>query len=352
LALRADSVEIHNNLGNAYFAQADFDRAMEFYGSALKLQPDFPSAHWNIGLIHLMRGEYAKGWPLYEWRWKTPGLGFGKQRPGAMWDGGPMNGKRILIHDNQGFGDVIQFSRYLPFVLKRGGKIVLSCESGLHALMSGNWKIDELIDADAEKLPEYDVQCPLASLPLLFGTTLETIPNQTPYIKANHLVAEKWRSRVEEAAAGRKKVGLVWAGRRMPDPLRATTPVDMVALADVKGVWFCSLQLGEKSETLGFDVTDWTDELYDFADTAGLIDNLDTVVTVDTAVAHLAGAMGKPTWVLLKQVPDWRWMMGRTDSPWYPSMRLFRQENSGDWRSPVRRIADELAWPIQGDKLS
>jgi hypothetical protein len=251
-----------------------------------------------------------------------------------------LNGRRILIHNEQGLGDVLQFSRYVPYVLQRGGRIVFSCSRTLHRLVGGQWPIEEFVETGG-KLPSYDVQCPLMSLPLMAGTTLATIPADVPYIRADAKDSQRWRGRVPHD--GRRRIGVCWAGQRMPDPFRATTPAALAAVGKVEGVWLCSLQLGEKADAaLGLNLADWTDELTDLGQTAALMDNLDLVITVDTAVAHLAGAMGKPTWLLLKLTPDWRWMMGREDSPWYPTMRLFRQEKFADWTGPVERIVAAL----------
>jgi tetratricopeptide (TPR) repeat protein len=340
LAMEPMKAEMHNNLGNIHYAKGDMDGAMKYYEEAIALRGDFAGAHWNISLVHLMRGEYERGWPLYEWRWKVPGLGLSVKIPGPVWDGSELNGRRILIHNEQGLGDVMQFSRYVPYVLERGGKIVFSCSMTLHRLLGGQWPIEEFV-ATGGKLPAYDVQCPLMSMPLVARTTLLTIPAHVPYIRADAKDSAKWRERVPRD--GRRKIGLVWVGQRMPDPFRAASPAVLAPLGKVEGVWLCSLQLGEKADpALGLNLTDWTDELTDMGQTAALIDNLDLVITVDTAVAHLAGAMGKPTWVLLKLTPDWRWMRGREDSPWYPTMRLFRQERFGDWEAVVGRIVAAL----------
>jgi len=260
-----------------------------------------------------------------------------------MWDGGELNGKRIVLHNEQGFGDVIQFVRYIPQVLKRGGRISLSCEPVLHRLFQQqNWPIEHHI-AFGQAQPEYDVQCPLMSLPLVLGTTLQTIPANVPYLSADAELAQRWKSRLPDD--NRLKVGIAWANKPAP-PNRCPPPRLWSELGYIPGLWFCSLQKpvrGIMPPAPGdLKVTDWSDELADFADTAALIENLDLVISVDTAVPHLAGAMGKPVWVPLKYVPDWRWMLKREDSPWYPSMRLFRQSRLDDWDTPMSRITEEL----------
>jgi hypothetical protein len=193
---------------------------------------------------------------------------------------------------------------------------------------------------------KFDFQASLASLPRIFGTRMETIPADVPYLRADAARAAEWERRVAEAAGGKRRLGLVWQGKRRPDPFRSTTLEALGVLGRVTGNWFCSLQKREASgqsvESPQFEMADWTNELQDFADTAALIDRLDLIITIDTSVAHLAGAMGKPTWVLLRHTPDWRWMMDREESPWYPTMRLFRQRCLGDWAGPVKQIADAL----------
>ena len=196
-----------------------------------------------------------------------------------------------------------------------------------------------------ERLPEYDVHCSLVSLPAVFGTTLETIPNKMPYLHADFVAAERWAERIATACPTENlKVGLVWAGQPVP-PGRSVSLAALAGLAEVGGVSFISLQKGEPASEIGVSpllLADWTAELKDFADTAALIENLDLVISVDTSVTQLAGAMGKQVWTLLKFVPDWRWMLQRADSPWYPTMRLFRQPAIGDWETPIREVVEEL----------
>jgi tetratricopeptide (TPR) repeat protein len=344
LALNPEYTEAFNNLGNAYQSMGDLEQAVVGYRTALALRPDHPSAHWNMGLVHLMRGEFEKGWPEYEWRLKMPNVAR-LDVSGQRWDGGDLAGRRILLHAEQALGDTIQFFRYAEFVRQRNGTIVLAVQEELLRLLAEQPGIEQCVNWKTQKLPDFDVHFPLASLPGLFKTTMETIPASVPYIVAHAERVAAWKPRVDEAARGRRKVGLLWAGRSFPDPFRAVPPAELAGLATIPGNWFCSLQTGEgatQSPPPGLELTDWTKEFTDLADTAALMANLDLIITVDTSVAHLAGAMGKPVWVILKRVPDWRWMLGRADCAWYPTMRLFRQEQFGDFKPPVAQVVEAL----------
>jgi len=347
IAVRPEYADAYGNLGNAYHSKGELAQAMCMFDTALALKPDHASVHWNKGYVHLLRGEYGKGWPGYEWRWRIPELGLRRLVcPQPQWDGGELNGRRILIYMEGGFGDSIHFVRYLPLVAERGGRIVLSCQTELLELMRIQSSVPECVDLGDANPPPFDVQTALPSLPGIFATTLETIPASVPYLKADPDRAARWEARVAEAAAGKKSVGLVWAGRSHPDPFRSTTLADLAAIGQVSEHCLFSLQKGDgaaQKPPPGIHLIDWTNELHDFADTAALIASLDLVITIDTSVAHLAGAMGKPTWVLLRHVPDWRWMLQGSECLWYPTMRLFRQPRLGDWKTPVAQIAAALA---------
>jgi tetratricopeptide (TPR) repeat protein len=324
-----------------------YDQAIAGYRQALKLAPNDALAHANFGATLLLTGKFQEGWSEYEWR--------GRVRSGPMvyqefaqprWDGGALNGKRILIHAEQGFGDTIQFARYLSLVAERGGKVIFQCQSELLRLFrfQDRFRVDQIVGRD-EALAEFDVHCPLVSLPRAFATTFDTIPAATPYVKVDPELSSRWRARMP---ADSLKVGLAWAGSptHKNDRNRSLTPDLFAPLTEVAKVHLISLQKRSDSSLIphssSFPLLDWTSELTDFADTAALIDNLDLVITADTAVAHLAGAMGKPVWMLLPFVPDWRWMLDRADSPWYPSMRLFRQKEIGQWQAPIEQLLEEL----------
>jgi Flp pilus assembly protein TadD len=342
--LRPTWAKALNNLASALREVGERQRAESLLRQAIKLEPENASAHFNLGMILLERGEFAAGWPEFEWRRRVSSFNLGLPLPLPAWDGGPLDGKRIFLHSEQGAGDAIQFSRYIPLVARKGGKIVLGCQGELVSLFSQLDGVDECWSGQGPP-PMADAQCSLMSLPGIFGTTLGTIPAEIPYLAADKFRAKTWKCRLP---ADRFKVGLVWAGqaRHANDQYRSMALERFRDLSATSGVWWTSLQKGEQAlqiESVSeMRLTDWTNELHNFADTAALMDGLDLVITVDTAVAHLAGAMGKPVWLLLPHIADWRWMMDRTDSPWYPTMRLFRQPKAGDWESVVEQVGLSL----------
>lgn len=339
--------ETYNNLGTALKDSGRLDEALAAYRRAQSLNPDPPDVRFNIGFTRLLAGDLPGGWADFEARWQR-NTHIGPRYPDhPRWDGSDLNGRRILLHAEQGFGDTIQFVRYAPMVAARGGRVILRCQPPLKRLMAQLAGIEQLVTND-DPLPAFDTYCPLLSLPAIFQTTLDTIPATAPYIRADPQMTSKWKKRLAAEPAG-LKVGLAWAGNPifMHDRARSPHLANLAALGNVERVRFYSLQKGLGAEELRagpplLPVTDWTDELADFADTSALIDALDLVVTSDTAVPHLAGAMGKKTFLLLTFAPDWRWMLWRSDSPWYPTMRLFRQPRPGDWQTPVDEIAREM----------
>ncbi|MGA2583461.1 MAG: tetratricopeptide repeat protein [Tepidisphaeraceae bacterium] len=382
LELRPDAPETLHNLGIAYKTKGEFQKAEEYYRQALAIKPrfpecladlantlheigeydrsieanlqamamlpDMPRAHWNLGITQLLKGELKQGWQNYEWRWKVRELPLPPnafKRPN--WQGESLRGKHLVLYQEQGWGDVIQMIRFVPRLIEMGAEISIACEQLLHRALAGIGPVKHWI-ANLGRLPEFDVRCPLMSLPHRLGTTLETIPAKIPYLRADSAMSEQWRNRIAEKSSG-LKVGLVWAGRpeHLSDRRRSIALAMLAALAAAGNVSFFSLQKGAPSAQArdglaGVPITDWTEELNDFADTAALMDNLDLIISVDTAPAHLAGALGKPIWVLMPYVPDWRWMLKRSDSPWYPTMRLFRQERMDQWQEPIARAAEEL----------
>jgi Tfp pilus assembly protein PilF len=346
LQLNSGSAQFHYNLGNALSDLALFEEGIESYEEALRLEPGLARVHWNLALNLLVLGDFARGWREYEWRWRWSEFVSRRQIPQPRWDGTDLNGKTILLHAEQGIGDTIQFIRYLPMVAARGGRIILECPAPLHRLFQQFAGIEKLIIA-GHPLPNFDVHCPLMSLPFVFSTTLETIPAPVPYLSADTELSAAWTARL--AGSARLKVGIAWAGnprhhndrnRSIPSPLFAP-------LARAKGIAFHSLQkrIGAADHVLAptvLNLIDHSADLNDFADTAALIASLDLVISVDTAVAHLTGAMGKPTWLLLPYAPDWRWLLHRENSPWYPTMRLFRQKRLGDWKEVIERVLAAL----------
>jgi tetratricopeptide (TPR) repeat protein len=349
LSLQPDYPDAWNNLGNALYAAARFDEAQTAYERALRLQPDFPLAHWNRALVLLLKGDYRQGWAEWEWRWRSSEFQpYRRSFPQPRWGGESLNGRRILLYAEQGFGDTLHFVRYAPLLAGQGGRVVLQCQPELVRLLRRMPGIERVVSTD-ELPPDFDVHCPLLSVPGLVNTMPETIPASVPYLSADEAQAEQWRARIAaQARADTKlKVGLSWGGRPLPDPGRSVPLSALAPLAEVSGVWFISLQKGDAAKEAdappaGMRLANWTQDLLDFSDTAALIANLDLVITIDSAVAHLAGAMGKPVMLMLPFSADWRWMLGRSDSPWYPTMRLFRQTRAGDWSTCINQIAQAL----------
>ena len=352
-----DLPKLYSNIGNAYQLLGQFDEALKYQERALALKPDDAVAAWNRAHIFLIKGKYSEGWPGHEVRFELPKARtrfYPHQFDVPKWDGTPFPGKRLFIHDEQGIGDIIQFARYLPLVKPLGGTVIFEVRAALLELFRDLPGVDILV----ERLPntktslEFDLTIPLLSLGAALGTTLETIPANIPYLKADPDRAAHWHARFRKDGIrdDRLKVGVVWAGNLENIPLRHRS-FELRQLAPylkLPGVQLIGLQKGAETapqadrlpEDLAFP--NYGEEFGDFVDTAAAIENLDLVVTIDTAVAHLAGAMGKPTWVMLAYPPDWRWLLGREDSPWYPGMRLFRQAKMGEWWPLFERVADAL----------
>jgi Flp pilus assembly protein TadD len=338
--LKPDDAAAHLNLGTVFNEQAKFDEAIQSYRRAFDLGGNSPELHTNLGIALLRAGDFERGWAEYEWRLQLKN----SVQPGdisqPLWDGCDLDGKRILILAEQGFGDSLQFLRYLPKVLQKGGRVILQTPPELVRLCQQSWDLERVVTPE-EPAGSFDVYCRLLSLPRLFQTSVTAIPAEVPYLKPSAAAMELWHRRVAEHG-GRLRVGLCWAselirrGRSIPgDRLQP--------LADSGDIVWFSLIKGRAADAAnppGMNLVE--EEKRDFADTAALIANLDLVISVDTAVAHLAGALGKPVWVMLPRVADWRWLVGRDDSPWYPSMRLFRQQIPGEWRPVVEEVAASL----------
>jgi hypothetical protein len=308
----------------------------------LQAVPGHAEAHWNQALLLLLQGNYAMGWQEYEWRWKKRRFTSPqRQFMQPQWQGEPLTGKTILIHAEQGLGDTLQFCRYLPSLAASASQVVFACHPQLTALME-TLSPGLTIVAMGQPLPSFDCHLPLMSLPRLFGTTLETIPAAVPYLQPPAGRLPFWQSVIPERK-GTLRVGLCWARKRFPDPDRCCPACLLDGLSVCAGVEYYSLQL----DTFGLGrpslpLVDLTSQLLDFADTAALVSQLDLVISVDTAVAHLAGALGLPCWLLLSTDVDWRWLLRREDSPWYPTLRLFRQQQPGNWAEVLERVVAAL----------
>jgi tetratricopeptide (TPR) repeat protein len=347
LKLNPASRGAHNNLGNALFSKGRIAEAIDAYGKVATANPDDARIHANLALGYLLLGDFDRGWSEHEWRLKVPEIVGARKFSQPRWNGEELNGRTILLHAEQGFGDMIQFARFVPQVAARGGRVILECPAELVRLFEGFPNVSQVVQRD-QALPGFDLHCPLLSLGAVFKVNATTIPSHVPYLKSNPEIAGRWAGRFDPGDKS-LRVGLVWAGRpEHSNEQNRSMKLDQFApLASVPSVSFFSLQKGSAaasaaSPPTGMRLIDWTGELTDFAETAGLIEHLDLILTVDTAVAHLAGAMGKRVWLLLPRVPDWRWMLDRADSPWYPTMRLFRQTTIGDWAGVLQRVADSL----------
>ncbi|MFM0556949.1 tetratricopeptide repeat-containing glycosyltransferase family protein [Paraburkholderia sediminicola] len=346
-----------NNLGLTQIDLNQHAQALESYERALAANPAAAETHWNEALCLLQMGRLEAGWQKYEWRWERSRIKASRRSfAQPLWLGDfSIDGKTILLHAEQGLGDTLQFCRYAALVSKLGAKVVLEVPRELMRLMATLDGVDQLIEA-GQTLPSFDCHCPLLSLPLAFKTGLDSIPSTTPYLFADAEATRQWRDRIHAQADERLKVGLVWAGGNRPhvaelrknDARRSIAFAQLAPLLEVPNVQFLSLQKGPAAQQLESDergehVIDYTDELDDFAETAALVANLDLVISVDTSTAHLAGALDKPVWILNRFDTCWRWMLERTDTPWYPRARLFRQPALGDWNSVMQAAREALS---------
>ncbi|HEY3898203.1 MAG TPA: tetratricopeptide repeat protein [Chthoniobacter sp.] len=345
LELDPTYVEACNNLGRTLVELRRFDEARVALARALALRPNYPVAKFNAAFLALLHGDYERGWHWYESRWEVPPV---KMPPYSqpLWKGEPLDGKRILIHAEQGFGDSLHFIRYAALVAARGGEVIVGCQPALERLFRTAAGVKAVI-TDGNNPGEFDVQIPMLSQPLVFQTRLESIPRDIPYLFADPAQVECWRKRLGERRSP-LRVGLAWAGdlQHRRNRKRSIALQMLQPLWRLEGIEFFSLQIGPEAAQLAelstAPIVDHTSLIADFADTAAFMAELDLVITVDTAVAHLAGALGRPVWTLLSFVPDWRWGLEGEDTPWYPTMRLFRQPALCDWESVIQRVEAEL----------
>ena len=347
IALKPDYAEAFYNRGNALRDLHRHGEAVESYERALALKPDYASAHWNLADCRLLLGDFARGWQEYEWRWKLEQRDNGRrdfQQP--LWLGGEtLEGRTILLHSELGLGDTLLFCRYAKEVAGLGAKVVLEVQPPLLPLLADLEGVTQAMPRGA-LLPEFDYHCPLMSLPLAFKTDLSNIPAKIPYIHSNAARVAAWQAKLGKKS--KPRVGIVWSGSKaLRNDRRSMTLAEMLPLVRDWAEWISLQKEVRESEAALLasraDLRHAGAELEDFADTAALIELMDVVVTVDTSVTHVAGAMGKPVWILLPFNPhDWRWMLDREDSPWYPTARLFRQSTDRDWASLVSQVNEEL----------
>jgi len=386
IACKPDYPDAHNNLGGALSDLGRLEEALACYRRAIQLVPkkvDFlinlagmlqalgrveqaittleqviashpenAEAQWDLALVRLLSGDFERGWKGYEWRWRAridPPV-FAE----PLWQGEPLNGKTILLYTEQGYGDVIQFIRYLPMVVARGGRVLLEIHPDLKNLLDRMPGISQLVIRD-EPRPHFDVQYPLLSLPYLFQTTLDTLPSSESYLQPDPILKKAWGERFRNYSGLR--VGLVWGGNPnvKNDRWRSPRLAPLLPLLETSGVHFFGLQKGDgRKDLVGRSMPpsfiDLGEEIQDFSDTAAILSNLDLLITSCTSTVHLAGALGRPTWVLLHFSADWRWFLKREDTPWYPSVRLFRQSGPHQWEALVSRVQTELGALVAGDR--
>ncbi len=352
LAIEPDFAEGYYNLGCVLCRLGQHQPALAAFAQAIRVKPDYGKAHFNEALLYLRLGDYALGWEKHEWR-LTYLYCIVEQYNKPMWDGSELKRKTILLHTEAGLGDNIQFIRYARLVKQRGGVVVVSCEPALFRLFKRIPEIDTVV-IKGQRLPAYDCHAPMMSLPWLCRTTLETVPADIPYLSADPASVAAWAERLRPFSG--VKVGLVWAGNALlgqaelieMDRVRSMALSQFLPVLQVPGNHFFSLQKGEPASQAklplpGAAIIDFMDSVTDLADTAALVANLDLVIGVDTSCIHLAGALGKPAWLLSRFNGCWRWLEDRDDSPWYPSVRVFRQPQAGDWETPVTAVANQLA---------
>ncbi|HTY48692.1 MAG TPA: tetratricopeptide repeat-containing glycosyltransferase family protein [Steroidobacteraceae bacterium] len=358
LGIRPQLLQAHANRGVLLQGLQRVDAALAACDAALAIDPSFAQARVNRAMALLLGGDLERGWAEFEWRWRT---GASRQPPferlGARpWNGEPLAGRTLLLYPEGGLGDTLQFCRYAPLLAAQGARVILAVQGPLETLLAG-LAGPALVVGPQDALPGFEYFCSLLSLPRLLGTTLATVPAQVPYVRAPGARLQQWRARLGPRA--RPRVGLVWSGgfrapqlglwaanRRRNIPLAALAPLNR---PDIE---FYSLQKGQSARAElaeasaqnwpGPPLIDLTPQLRDFADTAALIEQLDLVISVDTSTAHLAGALGKPVWILNRYDTCWRWLLDRSDSPWYPTARLYRQGSPGDWAGVVARVRADL----------
>jgi Flp pilus assembly protein TadD len=352
LQLKPKAAETYVNYGIIYKRLGRLEDSERAYQRALELKPDYAAAHLGLATLKLLHGDFENGWPEFEWRWKTGQLP-PRTYSQPMWNGAPLEeGSTVFLHCEQGFGDAIQFVRFAKVVKENNpaATVIVECEPGLKPLFASLSGFDRLYSRD-EELPPFDFYIPMQSLPRVLKTRLETIPSATPYLYVDESLVAKWREKL--SPIGGFRIGINWHGREnhLGAQQRDLPLAELARLGEIPGVRLISLQKGAGQRELGaaterHPIVSFGAELDTasgaFMDTAAIMKNLDLVITSDTSIAHLAGALGVPVWIAITYVPDWRWLLNRADSPWYPTMRLFRQPALGDWPSVFRAIREAL----------
>jgi len=345
-----DPVSIYN-LGVIHYDRLEIDQAIAAFRRSLALDPNNDGTHFKLAEVLLLSGQFEEGWKEYEHRYGVPGVPRllpPTDRP--QWDGRPMPNGTLLLIGDQGFGDTIQFSRYIPAVAQRCPTVIMACSLEMRPVLMQQPGITRFIHRRDGTLPPFDAYCPLSGLPRLFGTDLGNIPPPVPTLKPDPAKVERWRRPIEALVPrGYRRIGLAWSGRpdHGNDFNRSIALQKLGALAALEGIALLSVQMGPGRNQIGryfgrAPMIDLGGEIKDFGDTMGIFAHVDRLVTVDTGVAHLAGSMGKPVSILLPFAPDWRWLQDRTDTPWYPTVTLHRQEAPGDWDSAIAKLLRTL----------
>ncbi|CAN5402624.1 tetratricopeptide repeat protein [soil metagenome] len=338
---------VHSALSGLHRLRRDYPAALKSADESLKLAPNFGEGHGHRALALLSMGDYENGFVEYEWRWRCNSFtSIARSFDRPLWDGSDPRGRTILIHTEQGFGDTLQFLRYVPMLAERGASVIVEANYSLIKLAARVKGVARVVSAGLG-LPDFDLHAPLLSLPRAFATTLDTVPRDVPYLFAEPDRVAAWQRKFSESG-NKKRVGIIWAGNAKPDanrniPARLLMPLAGVADATVQ---FFSLQKRDAATYTApppeLNLIDLAPQLTDFLETAAIMSAMDLIITIDTATAHLAGGLGRPTWTLLPFAPDWRWQLDREDSPWYPTMKLFRQSKEHDWTDVIAKVADEL----------
>jgi tetratricopeptide (TPR) repeat protein len=345
LTLAPQVAELHVNKGSALAAASQFMDALESFNAAIAIDPQCAEAHHRSSLIRLRSGDFKNGWRDYEWRWRTQWAPRVRRVNAPLWRGEPIEGKTVLLMAEQGYGDTIQFIRYVPLVAARGARVILDVPPPLQEIASSIAGVAGVLRTDAPT-PRVDYQCPLMSLPLAFATELATIPADVSYVVPPPELVAQWHDRVPQT--GHPRIGLCWAGSgaHLNDHNRSIALSRFAEILSLPGLHFISVQREIDAEAQAIlhrhGVIELGQDFESFSDTAAVLAELDLLISVDTAVAHLAGAIGKPVALLLPYPAEWRWLTDRADSPWYPTMRLFRQTAAGDWDAPLARLHKEL----------
>lgn len=346
ISIKNDYVEAYFNKGNSLEKSNRFDEAISCYEKAISIKEDYADAYWNKSLVLLLKGQLLEGWSFYEWRWRIDKGGPEKRhfsKP-MLQQAEDIRGKTILLHAEQGLGDSLQFIRYVPMVVGLGAKVVLEVQESLFGFFQGMPGILLLVKR-GDPLPAFDLHCPLLSLPLVFKTDLNSIPSPSYFPAVKETKLKAWRDRL--GMKSKPRIGLVWSGSILhKNDQKRSLSLSMLQSYLPQEIDFFCLQkevLDTDAEILKLgNINCFNEQIVDFTDTAALCDLMDLVISVDTSVAHLAGSQGKSTWLLLPFIPDWRWMLEREDSPWYPSVKIYRQSSSGDWDSVLQKVRNDL----------